>query len=608
MAMAWLAIAMLATTSSMSACRSESGDDEPKPTVARPAASVPYLGDNGLFLHSGAPILGASIDALTRTHGDRLVREDERSLVLTLAPAGPDVAAGSAPHLQLSAADDQVTAYWFSLEYRSIASGRDAVARALDRKLGGRGRPVRRGAHDCSAYPVPGMDDTPADDSTCAPEMFACERAEVAVCHSEAMNAITVFVEGAQPPTRAASAQAAVLEGRTWRARTRATLPENPREPSVTRLRDGRILLIGGIHWEPRTNDAIVYDPASDEVLVVPSPHARTRQHTATELADGTVLVAGGTPADVTRFHLSVALAQRFDPVKKRWLRAPPMTTARYGHSAYLLDDGRVLVFGGTRTGGEFLRSTEIYDPRRNRWVAGPELNQGRWQHADVRLRSGHILVAGSGEPGAEMTSEVFDPQRGTWSLSGTLNRRWFGHSMVLLGDGRAWLVGESYVDESASANPADKHPDKPAVQAPLIESELYDPDTSIWTLSARDTRSWMSFSVAVTEQGVLLAGGHRPVDPGRPSSKPPSKPPSKLSSKPSVKPPSKPSVKSADRPITDQPGKQVDTLLFAPHTEKFYVGPPLPATHAGDSPRMVRWGDDRVLLFSRNADTPIEL
>jgi Galactose oxidase, central domain len=46
------------------------------------------------------------------------------------------------------------------------------------------------------------------------------------------------------------------------------------------------------------------------------------------------------------------------------------MTTARYGHTATLLQNGEMLVAGGFDSNGVALASAELYDPASGTWVA----------------------------------------------------------------------------------------------------------------------------------------------------------------------------------------------------------------------------------------------
>jgi hypothetical protein len=86
-------------------------------------------------------------------------------------------------------------------------------------------------------------------------------------------------------------------------------------------------------------------------------------QHTATLLPNGKVLIAGGarstslSGADsrdcyVPNVGCILASAELFDPGPGTFSRTGDMTTARRVHTATLLADGRILIAGGYGTGG----------------------------------------------------------------------------------------------------------------------------------------------------------------------------------------------------------------------------------------------------------------
>jgi len=84
--------------------------------------------------------------------------------------------------------------------------------------------------------------------------------------------------------------------------------------------------------------------------------HARSG-HTATLLANGKVLVAGGY--DTT----ALASAELYDPVRGTWAATGTMSHARAYHRATLLANGTVLVVGGYDTNNNALASAEVYSP-----------------------------------------------------------------------------------------------------------------------------------------------------------------------------------------------------------------------------------------------------
>jgi hypothetical protein len=82
------------------------------------------------------------------------------------------------------------------------------------------------------------------------------------------------------------------------------------------------------------------------------------REHTATLLPNGQVLVAGG-------FHSRkpVAKAELYDAATASWTRTDQLFHGRFGHRATLLGSGNVLVSGGTDSlSRDALASAELYE------------------------------------------------------------------------------------------------------------------------------------------------------------------------------------------------------------------------------------------------------
>jgi hypothetical protein len=138
---------------------------------------------------------------------------------------------------------------------------------------------------------------------------------------------------------------------------------------TATLLQDGRVLMTAGVMWPSssgRTNQssAEIFDPKTGTFSPTGSPADGGTGQTATLLADGRVLVAGGTAST----DLTVASAELYDPATGTFIPTGSMAVAREGHTATLLPDGRVLVTGGRRPapsprGSPDLTPAEIYDP-----------------------------------------------------------------------------------------------------------------------------------------------------------------------------------------------------------------------------------------------------
>src|SRR5262249_43927082 len=146
---------------------------------------------------------------------------------------------------------------------------------------------------------------------------------------------------------------------------------------------------------------------------------------TATLLADGRVLVAGGLGNGAP---MSVATAELYDPEADTWSPAASMSIVRAFHTATMLADGRVLVVGGatsyTHAGAR--ASAEIYDPVRAAWSSTGSMSDTRALHTAAMLVDGRVLVAGGeAHDGPEVfraSAEIYTPGTGTWTAAGSMH------------------------------------------------------------------------------------------------------------------------------------------------------------------------------------------
>lgn len=213
---------------------------------------------------------------------------------------------------------------------------------------------------------------------------------------------------------------------------------------ALTLLADGRVLAMGGENAAGLQATAEIWDSGTWAPTTGSLGTAR-RFHRATLLADGRVLVTGGQMPGMFGPE-TVATAEIWDPATGTWSNTNSMASPRAEHTATLLADGRVLVAGGF---GDPL-ATETWDPATGMWTTTPGgLAQGRWRAAATLLPDGRVLLTGGcstsdGCTGAETRTlaELFDPAVGRWRSAGNMSLGRDAHSATLRPDGTVMVVG----------------------------------------------------------------------------------------------------------------------------------------------------------------------
>lgn len=229
---------------------------------------------------------------------------------------------------------------------------------------------------------------------------------------------------------------------------------------AATLLDDGRVFIIGGMTvGGTYLGNPEIYDVASNTwTPAAPNGTLTIVLHSVATLLDGRVLMTGGW-----RSSGSADMAEVYNPATNSWSLAAPMNVPRMNHASVTLDDGRVLVIGGTSQPSD---TAEAYDPVTNTWSYVAALGIPRPnKYTATKLKDGRVLVlAGS-------TVLMYDPIQDAWTQKAAMSIAPDRDQAVLsaLPDGRA-LVTTGIIDGGT---------------ATTSTSEIYDPTTDMWTVAA---------------------------------------------------------------------------------------------------------------------------
>jgi hypothetical protein len=216
-----------------------------------------------------------------------------------------------------------------------------------------------------------------------------------------------------------------------------ATMLTERRGHTATRLANGRVLIAGGENSTGPLNQTEIYDPSAATFSPAGNMNAARVDHSATLLADGRVLIIGGRNSSGALDSTEI-----FDPATGAFTSGPSMSVARAGHTATLFANGSVLVVGGDATG-----SAEVMAADLSAFTAAGSLNVARSMHSAALLQDGRVLVVGGRDAdGNELSSgEIFDtPASNFSSIDSVLTVARVRPHLRVLFDGKVQIIGGS--------------------------------------------------------------------------------------------------------------------------------------------------------------------
>jgi hypothetical protein len=273
---------------------------------------------------------------------------------------------------------------------------------------------------------------------------------------------------------------------------------------TATLLGSGTVLVAGG--QQGNNGSPIVgtdlYDPAKGTFSSTGNLQTPRAAHTATLFTGapntGKVLITGGQ-TDST--GTATASAELYDPKAGTFASTGSMNTARSGHTATLLGNGKVLIVGGKGTADTpaALSSAELFDPTTGLFTSAGSLATARTAHTATLLANGDVLITGGTDiNGKELASaEIYNPMTGIFGAVGTMTVARAGHTAVLFssgpGSGKVLLAGG--LDDTGKASNT---------------AELFDPAAQSFTATTNMASAHANHTATLLSDGstVLLAGG----------------------------------------------------------------------------------------------------
>jgi hypothetical protein len=324
---------------------------------------------------------------------------------------------------------------------------------------------------------------------------------------------------------------------------------------TATLLLSGKVLIAGGTDYNFTIGTAELYDPSTGAFTATGRMTTPRALHTATLLANGKVLISGGGQTLVQGGPGSLlSSAEIYDPATETFSPAGNMSVARQSHTATLLANGKVLIAGGTfwaapielydpSTGTFTTAATTlplgiapggggaatlladgtvffttlpygslgggvVYSPASDTFSYRGDQGSGLYSHYAVSLLlDGKVLMSGGSDFPPDIGSilagaQLYDPSSGGFGRTGNMTTCRFYHTSTLLPDGAALIAGGFTTASDGICPSAD-------LTANLASAEVYEPAAGAFTATG-DMSTARSFHTAtlLNDGSVLIAGG----------------------------------------------------------------------------------------------------
>ena len=313
-------------------------------------------------------------------------------------------------------------------------------------------------------------------------------------------------IAGPSPPSLISTAELYDPKSGSF-SRTLGNMNDEHFASLATRLRNGNVLFTGGgLNGDEFNAKSELYDPATQRFIDLGNAQGRG-VHVSELLKSGDVLVAGGAICCLSLSYR--ADAELFDPKSSRFTATGSMSITRAAAQSEVLANGQVLVAGGLTGMGSFpgfetTSSTELYDPKTGAFNPTGSLPAATAGGTATLLNNGQVLIAGgTGTLGATNAAELYDPMTGTFAATGNMLvaranspvDSLFGtaYTATLLKNGQVLMAGG--VDSTSGTR--------------IDSAELYNPKTGQFTATGNLTTPRAGHTATLLANGdVLIACG----------------------------------------------------------------------------------------------------
>jgi Kelch motif/Galactose oxidase, central domain len=214
---------------------------------------------------------------------------------------------------------------------------------------------------------------------------------------------------------------------------------------TATLLQNGRILIAGGQDASGPKDTLELFEPKASAFVAVPARLSSPRMNIAAAAFDdphgnrSLVALMGGQHSDSS----ASASVDLYDPIRNTIIAAAPLLAARASHSASALADGTLLVAGGW-DGTSDLDTIEIYDIEKGSALAISKLTTARHGHFAMTLPGNGSVLLGAGMAGDSplASCELYSPENGTFTTIGPLGSPRARTTAVPVADGVVLSAG----------------------------------------------------------------------------------------------------------------------------------------------------------------------